>query len=115
MLRSPEALREVVAALVRVVDGRAPVTVKMRSGFDDTSLFDENCLALQEAGVFCITVHPRTRAQGYRGRADWDVIARAKQLLRIPVVRTLPCEVVQTLLCHESGIIAYLCACCIFE
>jgi hypothetical protein len=59
----------------------------MRSGFTDTGLFRENLLAIQEAGAAFLTVHPRTKQQAYSGRADWSLIALAKDLLSIPVVR----------------------------
>jgi tRNA-dihydrouridine synthase C len=71
-----------------MVEGRVPVTVKMRSGFENTSLFDDNLLAIQSAGASCVTVHPRTRNQGYHGRADWSLVMRAEKLLSIPVVCT---------------------------
>ena len=54
--------------------------------FEDTSLFEENLLAVQEAGAAFVTVHPRTKKQTYDGWADWSLIARAAQLLTIPVV-----------------------------
>lgn len=63
-----------------------PVTIKMRSGFEDTSLFKENLLAAQETGVRYITLHPRTKADGYGPPARWDLIAEAKSILKIPVV-----------------------------
>ena len=65
---------------------RVPVSVKMRSGFDDTSLFEENLLAAQEAGASFVTLHPRTKAEGYRPAANWSLIARARDVLSIPVV-----------------------------
>jgi hypothetical protein len=88
LLRSPDLVHETTAALVKMVEGRVPVTVKMRSGFEDTTLFDDNLLAIQSAGASCVTVHPRTRNQGYDGRADWSLVMRAKKLLSIPVVCT---------------------------
>eukprot|EP00878_Enallax_costatus_P044806 GHUV01053560.1.p1 GENE.GHUV01053560.1~~GHUV01053560.1.p1 ORF type:complete len:417 (+),score=114.48 GHUV01053560.1:509-1759(+) len=86
LLRDPDQLHEVVRSLVAAVGGAVPVTVKMRSGFDDTSLYEDNLLAVQEAGAAFVTIHPRTKQQSYNGRADWSLIASAKQLLSIPVV-----------------------------
>jgi len=86
LLRTPEVLHECVKAMVQAAGGAAPVSVKMRSGYLDTSLFEENLLAAQEAGASFITIHPRTKLQTYDGRADWSLIARARQLLKIPVV-----------------------------
>lgn len=84
LLKDPNALYDVVKAVVASVP--TPVTVKMRSGFDDISLFNENILAAQESGVKYITLHPRTKVDGYKPPARWDLIARAKSLLRIPLV-----------------------------
>lgn len=87
LLREPSQLHELVSALVAAVGAHVPVSVKMRSGFHDTSLFTDNLLAVQEAGAAFVTIHPRTKQQAYNGSADWSPIALAKQLLSIPVVR----------------------------
>lgn len=87
LLRDPTQLHAVVAAMVSAVGGQVPVSVKMRSGFHDTGLFKDNLAAVQEAGAAFVTLHPRTKQQGYSGRADWSLIALAKELLSIPVVR----------------------------
>lgn len=84
LLKDPNILYEVVKSVVHAVS--IPVTVKMRSGFEDTSLFKENILAAQECGVRYITLHPRTKMDGYGPPANWDLIAEAKSLLKIPVV-----------------------------
>lgn len=89
MLRSPDLLHEAVKDLVGFAAGRVPVSVKMRSGFDDTALFDDNVRAIEAAGAAFVTIHPRTRDQGYSGAADWSLLARAKQILTIPVVRSV--------------------------
>jgi hypothetical protein len=79
-------MQALVAALVEAVEGAAPVSVKMRSGFDDTSLFEDALLAAQAGGAAFVTLHPRTKRQAYAGGADWSLVARAKALLDIPVV-----------------------------
>lgn len=84
LLREPAFLNEIAKAVVQSVS--IPVTLKMRSGFDDTSLFKENLLAAQESGVRYITLHPRTKADGYGPPAKWDLIAEAKTILKIPLV-----------------------------
>ncbi|MGH7889247.1 MAG: tRNA dihydrouridine synthase [Thermodesulfobacteriota bacterium] len=84
LLKEPDFLHEVAKSIVKAVS--VPVTVKMRSGFEDTSLFKENLLAAQESGIRYITLHPRTKADGYGPPAKWDLIAEAKALLKIPVV-----------------------------
>ncbi len=84
LLKEPKFLHEVVQAVVRAVS--IPVTVKMRSGFEDTALFQENLFAAQESGIAYLTLHPRTKVDGYGPPARWDLIAEAKSLLKIPVV-----------------------------
>lgn len=84
LLKEPDFLHQVAKALVQAVS--IPVTIKMRSGFEDTSLFKENLLAAQESGVRYLTLHPRTKVDGYGPPARWDLIAEAKSVLRIPVV-----------------------------
>jgi tRNA-dihydrouridine synthase C len=84
LLKDPNLLYTIAKAMVDAVD--VPVTVKLRSGFDDTSLFRENLLAAQESGIDFLTLHPRTKAEGYTPPAHWDLIAEAKSLLKIPVV-----------------------------
>lgn len=84
LLQHPEFLYEIASAMVKAV--KVPVTVKMRSGFADISLFRENLLAAQESGVRFITLHPRTKVDGYGPPARWDLIAEAKSILSIPLV-----------------------------
>lgn len=84
LLKEPHFLHEIAKAMVKAV--KIPVTAKLRSGFEDTSLFKENLLAAQESGIAFLTLHPRTKVDGYGPPARWDLIAEAKKLLKIPVV-----------------------------
>lgn len=84
LLKDPTILYQVAKSVVQAVS--IPVTVKMRSGFEDISLFKENLLAAQESGVRYITLHPRTKVDGYGPPARWDLIAEAKSILKIPVI-----------------------------
>jgi nifR3 family TIM-barrel protein len=84
LLKDPAFLHDNAKAIVKAVS--IPVTVKMRSGFEGISLFKENLLAAQESGISYLTLHPRTKVDGYGPPANWDLIAEAKQLLKIPVV-----------------------------
>lgn len=84
LLKDPHLVYTVAKALVKAVS--VPVTIKMRSGFEDLSLFEENLLAAQESGVAYMTLHPRTKVEGYGPPANWSLIRRAKELLKIPVV-----------------------------
>src|SRR5579864_6375249 len=74
-------LREVRAAV------HIPLTIKIRSGWDENSIVAVDVARLAEAvGVEAIAVHPRTRKQGYEGAADWNVIRDVKQAVRMPVI-----------------------------
>jgi nifR3 family TIM-barrel protein len=84
LLKDPSLLHQNAKAIVQSVS--IPVSLKMRSGYEDTSLFKENLLAAQESGVKYITLHPRTKVDGYGPPAQWDFIAEAKSILKIPLV-----------------------------
>ena len=85
LMREPERLAEVVAAAAAAT--RLPVTVKIRSGWDEDSVNSpEVALLCQQAGAQAVAVHARTRMQQYSGRADWSIIRRVKQAVTIPVL-----------------------------
>jgi nifR3 family TIM-barrel protein len=86
LTRDPARLGAVVKAMCAAVP--QPVTVKIRSGWDGASFsWQEAALAAVEAGAQAVTMHPRTRSQGYEGRADWAVLKSLALLLagRVPV------------------------------
>ena len=85
LLKSPEKIREIVSAVVNAVP--VPVTVKIRSGWDANSINAvEVAKICEEAGASAITVHGRTRSQGYSGKADLDIIKAVKESVSIPVI-----------------------------
>ena len=87
LLKDPTFLHDIVREVVAAVSATGvTVSVKMRSGFDDTSLFKENLCAVQESGAHYVIVHPRTKVEGYGPPANWSLIAEAKSILTIPVV-----------------------------
>jgi nifR3 family TIM-barrel protein len=89
LMRNPGLLGRVVEAVVRASKeslGGAPVTVKLRSGWDAESINYRECARIAvEAGAALVGLHPRTRAQGYAGRSDWSHIADLASRLPIPV------------------------------
>lgn len=86
LLRDPNNLYQIAKEMVKAVSSSIPVTAKLRSGYEDISLFKENLLAAQESGISFLTLHPRTKVDGYGPPARWDLIAEAKSILKIPVV-----------------------------
>ena len=86
MLQNPNLLVKITAAIVKAVP--LPVTVKTRLGWDDNNKIIVNLAQkLQDAGIAALSIHGRTRAQMYRGSADWTLIGAVKQnpLIHIPI------------------------------
>lgn len=77
MLKNPKLIGEVLSEVISAV--KIPVTVKIRAGWDEQSINAAEITQIAEAaGAKAITIHGRTRAQGYRGPANWDYIKEAK-------------------------------------
>ncbi len=90
LTRHPDRLALIVRAVTDRMKNKAaaeerdtmPVTVKIRSGWDDSALsWKEAAEAAVSAGAAAITLHPRTRAQGYEGKADWKILAELSALI----------------------------------
>ena len=85
LLKNPQKVGEIVKAVVDAVS--VPVTVKIRSGWDESSINAvEIAKKVEEAGASAITIHARTRSQGYSGHADWNIIKQVKKAVKIPVI-----------------------------
>ncbi|MDY5441293.1 MAG: tRNA dihydrouridine synthase DusB [Candidatus Enteromonas sp.] len=83
-LKNPEALEEYVRAIVEVSE--KPVTAKIRLGWDEDSInVEEVSHRLENAGVSLLSIHCRTRSQGYSGKANYEAIAGLKETLKIPL------------------------------
>ncbi len=85
LLREPRKLGALLRTLVE--NASAPVTVKIRAGWDETSVTAKDAaLYAEDAGVKAVCIHGRTRAQGYSGRVDYSIIREVKDALKIPVI-----------------------------
>src|ERR1700726_131670 len=85
LLRDLPLLGEIFRTVRAAV--RIPLTIKLRAGWDENSIVAVEVAKMAESiGVEGVAVHPRTRAQGYAGTADWSIIAAVKQAVKIPVI-----------------------------
>ena len=85
LMKDPELVYRIVRAVSQNTD--KPVTVKIRKGFDDSSVNAvEVALAAESGGAAAVCVHGRTREQYYRGKADWSIIREVKEHIHIPVI-----------------------------
>ncbi|QNP60907.1 tRNA dihydrouridine synthase [Paenacidovorax monticola] len=86
LLQEPERIAAVVAAVRRAVPAHLPVSAKMRLGYNDTALSLECAQAMEAGGACEIVVHARTKADGYRPPAYWELIPAIREAVRVPVV-----------------------------
>ncbi len=86
LLKNPHRVHDVTRAVRNAIPADRTVSAKMRLGFSDKNYFLEIAKAAEEAGAAWITVHARTRDEGYRPPAHWEYIARIREELNIPVI-----------------------------
>lgn len=86
ILRQPERVHAIAAAVRAAVPAGIPVTVKTRLGFEDHDLFLDIVRGVEAAGVNELTIHARTKRHGYRPPAYWEEIARAREVVKLPLI-----------------------------
>jgi len=85
LMKTPKKIGEIIEAIKKVTN--IPVSIKIRSGFTEDSINFLECGKIaQESGAALVSLHPRTRSQGYSGKARWEHIGELKSKLTIPVI-----------------------------
>lgn len=104
MLQDPEAIAKLVAAVRKAVPAHLPVSAKMRMGFNDKTLMRECAMAMVEGGACELVVHARTKVEGYRPPAYWELIPEIAAVVNVPVVANGEIWTVQDALrCREQS------------
>lgn len=86
LLREPTRVSAITEAVRRAVPADIPITVKTRLGYEDQDRFLDIVQGIEAAGADELTVHARTKKHGYRPPAYWDEIARARELVDLPII-----------------------------
>ena len=86
LLKSADRIYNIIKTVRTAVPAHVPITAKIRLGYDDPSACIENAIAVQEAGASQLTVHCRTKTDGYKPPAYWEWIPRIKEKTTIPIV-----------------------------
>ncbi len=108
LLKNPELMGKIVAAVAGALK-RIPVSAKMRTGWDSSSIIvPDAARALADAGASFITLHGRTKARGYEGDADWDLIEKTAQSLSVPLIGNGSVEKLETARLRNSACAGFM-------
>ncbi|TPH15134.1 tRNA dihydrouridine(16) synthase DusC [Litorilituus lipolyticus] len=86
LLKDPENLYRIISAVKAAVPHDAIVSAKMRLGYEDKTLAIENAQAIESAGANELTIHARTKVEGYKPPAHWQWIAKIKEQVNLPII-----------------------------
>ncbi len=86
LLKHPDRLRAIVVAVRAAVPKHWPVSAKLRLGWDTIDAIEENAMMAAEGGASWLTIHARTRMQGYQPPVNWDAIGKVRARLNLPIV-----------------------------
>ncbi len=86
ILQTPRRLEAITSAVRKAVPDSIPVTVKIRLGWENAEHVEDIVRSIEQGGATWLTIHGRTRMQGYRPPVDWSSIGRARETVSIPVV-----------------------------
>lgn len=86
LLKKPERLFQIISTVKKALPDGYPVTAKVRLGFEDKSRVKEISLAVSEANAHWLTIHARTKLEGYKPPAHWEFIALMKEVSKIPII-----------------------------
>lgn len=86
LMKEPDRAAQIIREMKKAIGDQTPLSVKIRLGWSDPDDFKKFIPVIEEAGANLITVHGRTKAQGYSGNSDWHRIAEAKKIARVPLL-----------------------------
>lgn len=86
LLREPERVHRIISSVRQAVPKEIPVSVKIRLGYEDRDLLEENVQAIAAAAPNELAIHARTKKDGYRPPAYWEEIARAREWTSLPII-----------------------------
>ena len=86
LMKEPDRAADIIRQMRQAIGDHVPISVKIRLGWSDPDDFKKFIPVIEDAGASLITIHGRTKAQGYSGVSDWKRIAEAKKIARVPLL-----------------------------